>query len=62
MQAELEKLFQTDNPIEPIPPAASVKSNLICDICGEPFMETKARLHNGQILCIPCIERIMLQR
>jgi formylmethanofuran dehydrogenase subunit E len=62
MQAELEKLFQTDNPIEPIPPAASVKNNLICDTCGEPFMETKARLHNGQILCIPCIERIMLQR
>lgn len=57
LQAELDRLFITDKPAEPIPPAASIKSNVKCDICGEPFMETKARTIGGKLLCIPCYEK-----
>lgn len=39
--------------IEP-PPRAMIFHNLRCDLCGEEFMETRARICDGKTLCLPC--------
>jgi len=62
LKVPLDKLFRIKDTNEPEPPYAFLDSNVTCSECGEPFMETKARLYRGQILCIPCFERVMQHR
>lgn len=42
---------------ESLPPEAAIYPTLVCDACAEKVMEPRARLKNGQVLCIPCFER-----
>jgi len=37
-----------------IPPEARIHASVECEDCGEPVMETRARLLGGRVLCIPC--------
>lgn len=36
------------------PKRAPVLPSCICTLCGESVMETRARIKNGRIVCIPC--------
>ncbi len=38
----------------PMPPEARVYPGIRCAVCGEKVMEPRARVKNGQIVCIPC--------
>lgn len=37
-----------------LPPEARLHPGIRCKICGEKVMEPRARIKNGDILCIPC--------
>ena len=39
------------------PPMAKLHESVECSICGELVMETKARLLNGEVHCIPCFQK-----
>lgn len=36
------------------PPTATIHESIVCEKCNEPVMETRARIRDGQIVCIPC--------
>ncbi len=38
----------------PPPAAAKVRASVRCSSCGERFMESRARVLNGKIVCLPC--------
>jgi formylmethanofuran dehydrogenase subunit E len=40
----------------PPPTAARIRSSVRCAECGEKFMESRGRVKNGKIVCIPCFE------
>jgi formylmethanofuran dehydrogenase subunit E len=40
-----------------IPPEAGIYRSRTCEICCEQMMEPRARLKEGKIVCIPCLER-----
>jgi formylmethanofuran dehydrogenase subunit E len=39
------------------PEGAKIYPSIRCSICNEKVMETKARIKNGSIVCIPCFEK-----
>lgn len=39
------------------PEEAKIYPSIRCSICKEKMMEPKARIKNGQIVCIPCFEK-----
>ena len=40
------------------PSPARIQKSLICEVCGEPVMKTRVREVNGQLVCIPCSEKL----
>lgn len=40
----------------PLPPHARIFQSVACRLCGEKVAESKARLMEGKIVCIPCFE------
>lgn len=38
------------------PHTARIHPSALCSRCGEKMMETRARIRNGEIVCIPCGE------
>jgi formylmethanofuran dehydrogenase subunit E len=51
-------LFRVRSLTLPLPPQARVYPSVPCQACGEPVMETAARLAGGKLLCQPCFEKI----
>ena len=50
-----EKALMTITPIASEPPReARIRGSVRCAICGEKFMESRGRVKNGKIVCIPC--------
>jgi formylmethanofuran dehydrogenase subunit E len=49
-------LFRTRRLVLSLPAPAQVYPSLPCAGCGEPVMETAARLAHGRVLCQPCFE------
>jgi formylmethanofuran dehydrogenase subunit E len=46
------------NPLFGHPPdEAKIRGSARCAVCGEKFMESRGRVKNGAIVCIPCFER-----
>lgn len=39
-----------------IPEKAKIFNSIICADCGEKVMEPRARVRNGQMVCLPCAE------
>lgn len=37
-----------------LPPEARIYPSIRCEICGEKVAESKARLRDGKVVCIPC--------
>jgi formylmethanofuran dehydrogenase subunit E len=41
----------------PPPPEAKVRASVRCAMCGERFMESRGRVKDGKIVCMPCFEK-----
>jgi formylmethanofuran dehydrogenase subunit E len=53
-----EKEIMTITPVTATPPhEARIRGSIRCSICGEKFMESRGRVKNGKIVCIPCSEQ-----
>ncbi len=52
-----EKEIMTITPATaPAPEEAKLRASVRCAECGEKFMETRGRVRNGKIVCMPCFE------
>jgi formylmethanofuran dehydrogenase subunit E len=52
-----DKEFLTIEQITSAPPQeARIRTSIRCTRCGERFMESRGRIRNGQVVCIPCFE------
>ncbi len=50
-----DKDFLTVSEVTAPPPAvAKIRASVRCSSCGERFMESRGRVKNGKIVCIPC--------
>jgi formylmethanofuran dehydrogenase subunit E len=41
----------------PLPSPARIRASVRCAMCGERFMESRARVVGGRIVCISCFEK-----
>ena len=41
----------------PLPSPARIRASVRCAMCGERFMESRARVTGGKSVCIPCFEK-----
>ncbi|TXT57238.1 MAG: Formylmethanofuran dehydrogenase subunit E region [Promethearchaeota archaeon] len=51
---DIEQLFDIQQIETSIPEYARMHDSLVCDKCGESFMETRMAKENHQTYCIPC--------
>jgi len=51
-----EELFRVIRGKMDLPEEARIYKSLTCAVCGEKMMEPRARVKDGQIVCIPCFE------
>ena len=49
-----EEIFTIEEKQIDLPPYAPIHESAICSVCGESVMETKARLQDGEPICIAC--------
>lgn len=57
LKAEDRELM-TITPVSSLPPEeAKIRGSAHCAACGEKFMESRGRVKNGMIVCIPCFEK-----
>lgn len=57
LKAEEKDIF-TILPALYLPPReAKIRTSVRCSVCGEKFMESRGRIKNGAITCIPCFEK-----
>ncbi len=52
-----DELFRISRGSMTLPEEAKIYASLRCAVCGEKMMEPKARVRNGEIVCIPCFEK-----
>ena len=57
LNARDEDLFNISQGTMALPDEAKIYASLRCAVCGEKMMESKARVKNGEIVCMPCFER-----
>lgn len=57
LNAPEEELFHLSRQRAEPPREARIYSSLKCEVCGEKVMEPRARLRDGQVVCIPCLEK-----
>ena len=50
------KLFKIEPSSHILPNKAALYPSVTCGLCAEKMMEPRARLKNGKIVCIPCLE------
>jgi formylmethanofuran dehydrogenase subunit E len=56
-----EQEIMTIAPVTGPPPAeAKIRASVRCAVCGEKFMESRGRVKNGKIVCMPCFEKEQL--
>jgi len=56
LKAEDKELFKIVKEKVNLPEEAGIYPSILCALCGEKVMEPRARVKNGQIVCIPCQE------
>lgn len=56
LNAKDEELFRVKKIKMPLPREADILPSIRCTQCGEKVMESKARIKNGKIICIPCFD------
>jgi formylmethanofuran dehydrogenase subunit E len=58
LNAKDEELFKISQGTMELPDEARIYASLRCAGCGEKVMEPRARVKNGEIVCIPCFEKV----
>jgi formylmethanofuran dehydrogenase subunit E len=57
LKAAEKELFSIQ-PVSSVPPEeAKIRASLRCALCGEKFMESRSRMKNNKVVCIPCSEK-----
>ncbi|GBD99187.1 FmdE, Molybdenum formylmethanofuran dehydrogenase operon [bacterium BMS3Abin07] len=56
MDAGNSELFDIKKVDGQLPGRASIYPSVVCSGCGEKVMEPRARIKDGRIVCIPCME------
>ncbi|HUI44986.1 MAG TPA: FmdE family protein [Nitrospirota bacterium] len=56
LNAEIKELLTITPATVALPPEARIRGSVRCANCGEKFMESRGRVKNGKIVCIPCFE------
>ncbi len=56
LQAPQDELLQVQDVELDLPEHARIFKSVACARCGEMVMEPRARVQNGQFICIPCSE------
>jgi formylmethanofuran dehydrogenase subunit E len=57
LDADDKDLFDIQRISIDVPEKAKIYPSVKCTMCGEKVMETRARIKNGDIVCIPCLEK-----
>lgn len=57
LNAEDKELMTISPESSPPPEEAKIRKSLRCPVCGEKFMESRGRMKNGKVVCIPCFEK-----
>jgi formylmethanofuran dehydrogenase subunit E len=57
MQADDEDLFDIQRISIQLPEKAKIYPSVRCSVCGEKVMEPRARVKDGKMICIPCMEK-----
>ena len=52
-----DELFSVGPAKETVPAQARIEPTLLCACCGEGVMESRIRLRQGSMLCLPCAEQ-----
>jgi len=56
LNAEGKELLTITPATVALPHEARIRGSVRCANCGEKFMESRGRVKNGKIVCIPCFE------
>lgn len=48
------EIFAIQKTTVAVPPRSRIFASVICAVCGESVMETRARVKDGQFVCLPC--------
>lgn len=56
LSAKERELMRVTKKKVKLPPEAEIQKSIPCASCKEKVMETKARILDGKILCIPCFD------
>jgi len=56
LNAEGRELLAITPATVALPHEARIRGSVRCANCGEKFMESRGRVKNGKIVCIPCFE------
>lgn len=57
LQADEKEIMTIARITTPPPREARIRGSARCSVCGEKFMESRGRVKNGKIVCIPCFEK-----
>jgi formylmethanofuran dehydrogenase subunit E len=57
LESDEAELFAMKKIKVEMPEPARIYQSVTCDSCGEKVMETRTRVANGRVLCIPCTEK-----
>jgi formylmethanofuran dehydrogenase subunit E len=57
LRADWREIMTITPPASPAPKEARIRSSVRCSVCGEKFMESRGRVRNRGIVCIPCFEK-----
>jgi formylmethanofuran dehydrogenase subunit E len=57
LRADEAEIMTTMPVTSPLPEEAKIRGSARCALCGEKFMESRGRVKNGKIVCIPCFEQ-----
>ncbi|MFH1139650.1 MAG: FmdE family protein [Pseudomonadota bacterium] len=58
MESSLDEVFEIKDPKGPVPKKARILASLVCDVCGEPSMESRTRRFQEKTLCLHCFEEL----
>jgi formylmethanofuran dehydrogenase subunit E len=57
LRADDKDFLKIEPALSPLPAPARIRASVRCAMCGERFMESRARVTGGRIVCISCFER-----
>jgi len=57
LRADDKDFLKIEPASTPLPSSARIRASVRCALCGERFMESRARVTGGKIVCIACFEK-----